>query len=175
MGAAEQGTEFKPGTWLVQLRTLVFLTNGEDVLLMKRSARRSILPGRWNGLGGKLERHEDPLAGALREVEEESGIRPTSLSLGAIYHIDAGNEKGVLILVFIGEAATRQLRPTHPEEGELRWLPRAELMNLDLVDDLRELLPRLFATPDRRQPLFIHLSYDPADQPKFHFHDGQIR
>jgi len=55
-------------------RTLCFITHGSDVLLMKRGEHTRIFPGRYNGIGGHLERDEDPLTGALREITEENRI-----------------------------------------------------------------------------------------------------
>jgi len=44
------------------------------VLLCKRTQDAPTYPGCWALIGGKLENGEEPLAGALREVEEELGI-----------------------------------------------------------------------------------------------------
>ena len=53
--------------------TLVYLTNQGNVLLIKKAPGRSHA-GEWIGLGGKLERCEDPVASAVRELQEESGL-----------------------------------------------------------------------------------------------------
>ena len=172
MGAADQGAGESENRWLVSARTLIFLTHGDEILLMKRSPHRRIFPGRYNGLGGHLERDEDPLAGAFRELEEEAGIQPKRLELRAIYHVDPGGASGVLVFIFCGESPTRELRPTHTEEGELRWLPRSQLSQLDLVDDLPLLLNRILSDDaEATTPLFAHLSYDAADRLLLRFHD----
>ena len=53
--------------------TLCFLTRGDKVLMIKR--RKPPHTGLWNGVGGKIESGEGPLAGCIREVDEETGFR----------------------------------------------------------------------------------------------------
>ena len=98
MGAKEQGAGFSDGRWLALPRTLSFVLNGDDVLLMKRAAHKRVFPNRYNGLGGHIERDEDPFSAALREIEEESGLQVHSLRLRSIHNIDAGGETGVILL-----------------------------------------------------------------------------
>lgn len=172
MGASEQGAGENKSRWMVSARTLIFLTHGTEILLIKRNPQRRIFPGRYNGLGGHLERDEDPLAGAIRELEEEAGIRPKHLHLCAIYHIDPGGESGVIVFVFVGESPTRELRSAHTDEGELCWLPRSQLSQLDLVEDLPILLARILNDDATTYtPLYAHLSYDEADRLRVRFHD----
>ena len=66
---------------------------------------------------------------------------------------------GVVFFVFIGETATRDLRP---QPGlELAWHPIDGLGDLPLVDDLEELLPRLWTISE---PLFATEVYDGGDR-----------
>ena len=73
MGADDQDAR-AAGRWLVVPRTLAFIRNGDDVLMMRRRADSRIYPGRYNGVGGHLERDEDPLTGVRREIREETGL-----------------------------------------------------------------------------------------------------
>jgi 8-oxo-dGTP diphosphatase len=53
--------------------TLLFIVNGERVLLMRK--KRGFGMGKINGPGGKLDPGETELNCALRETEEELGVR----------------------------------------------------------------------------------------------------
>ena len=55
MSASEQGADATAGRWLTIPRTLCFVMNGSDVLLMKRSPHKKIFPNRYNGVGGHIE------------------------------------------------------------------------------------------------------------------------
>ena len=55
--------------WSERTRVLV-VAGGEQVLLVKGF----LSDGRWSLPGGGLHRHEDKLAGALRELREETGL-----------------------------------------------------------------------------------------------------
>ena len=146
------------GHYLVIPRTLVFLTQGDAVLLLHGAPTKRLWAGRYTGLGGHLEAGETFAAGALREIAEEAGITPPQIrdfALRALLNIE-GAPHGVLLAVFVGEALTRAVRPSR--EGTPEWIARAALGTIDLVDGDR-LLPRLL---DARGVLHGHLRYDAA-------------
>ncbi|MDX2162585.1 MAG: NUDIX domain-containing protein [bacterium] len=161
MGAQEQGAAETRGRWLTIPRTLSFILNGDDVLLMKRSPHKRVFPNRYNGVGGHIERDEDPLTSARREIAEETGLIVRDLHLRAVYNVDAGAQTGILLFIFTGETAVRVVTPNH--EGTLHWVRRDQLFSLDLVDDLPILLPRILAMQADDAPLFYHVGYDAHD------------
>ncbi|MCY4146723.1 MAG: NUDIX domain-containing protein [Chloroflexi bacterium] len=170
MGAQEQGSEAVAGRWLTIPRTLVFVLHGDAVLMMKRAPHRRVFPNRYNGLGGHIERDEDPAAGALREVYEESGLRVQSLRLRSIHNIDAGEQTGIILFVYTAASEGRAVR-NDGTEGDLEWIPRERLADLDLVEDLPQLLPRILSMDAAAPPLSVHVSYDEADSIVLRFHD----
>ncbi|HUN06992.1 MAG TPA: NUDIX domain-containing protein [Aggregatilineales bacterium] len=167
MGASEQGSSQVKGRWLVVPRTLCFILNGEDVLLMKRSPHKRIFPNRYNGVGGHVERDEDMLRSARREIREETGLEVRDLRLRAVYNVDAGDEMGIGVFVFT--AISDQRTTIESDEGTLHWIPRDEILNYDLVEDIPLILPRILAMGPHDPPLFVHLSYDASDQIQLRF------
>jgi 8-oxo-dGTP diphosphatase len=172
VSAKQQGADATEGRWLVIPRTLCFIFNGEDVLLMKRGEHRRVFPGRYNGLGGHIERDEDPLACARREVLEETGLTVHDLRLRAVYNIDAGEQTGILLFVFTGISQQREPL-VESDEGTLHWIPLASVLDYPLVEDLPLILPRVQAMSEHAAPLFVHVSYDAADQMVMRFADEQ--
>jgi 8-oxo-dGTP diphosphatase len=168
LSAREQGADATAGRWLTIPRTLCFVLNGDDVLLMKRAAHKPVFPNRYNGVGGHLERDEDPLTGAKREIMEEAGLSPEQVRLRAIYNIDAGETTGIILFVFTAVSASRAIT-AHSDEGTLRWIPRSQLAALDLVEDLPLILPRILAMKPDDAPLFVHVSYDDQDRIQMRF------
>ncbi len=167
MGAVDQGADATAGRWLVIPRTLCFVTSGDEVLLLRRAMTRRVFPGKYNGVGGHLERDEDPLSGARREIEEETGLRVRHVQLCGISHIDTGHSNGILLLIFRAEALDREVRDT--PEGRLEWVPRSRLLDYDLVEDLPLILPRVLDMQPGEPPFFVHLSYDATDQVQLRF------
>ena len=163
MGAKGQGADATKGRWLCIPRTLIFVTHGDSVLLMKRAARKRVFPNQFNGLGGHIERGEDPASAALREVHEESGLRVRSLRLRGIHHIDAGADTGIMLFVYTAISDARAVA-SDTDEGTLHWIPRDRLGTLDLVEDLPLLLPRVLDMKDDAPPYSAHVSYDAADK-----------
>jgi 8-oxo-dGTP diphosphatase len=167
MGANEQGANATANRWLTIPRTLSFVLNGDDVLLMKRAAHKRVFPNRYNGVGGHIERDEDPLTSAKREIKEETGLDVRDLNLCAVYNIDAGEATGILLLVFTATSDRREV--TANAEGTLHWVGREQLHELDLVEDLPILLPRILERQTGDLPHFVHMSYDAADQIQMRF------
>ncbi len=160
MGATEQGADATKGRWLTIPRTLCFVINGDDVLLMKRGPHRRVFPNKYNGVGGHIERGEDPASGALREINEETGLDVHSLRLRGVYNIDAGAETGIVLFIYTAISDARGPL-IEGDEGTLYWVHKDEALSLDLVEDLPYLLPRVL---DDGAPMFsAHVSYDDND------------
>ena len=127
MGANEQGADATQNRWLTIPRTLCFVLNGVDVLLMKRAPHKRVFPNQYNGVGGHIERDEDPLTSAKREILEETGLIVTNLQLRAIYNIDVKAATGIVLFVFTAECDIREVIAN--DEGTLHWRrqPRSKL------------------------------------------------
>ncbi len=167
MGAHEQGANATSNRWLTIPRTLCFVLNGDDILLMKRAPHKRIFPNRYNGVGGHIERDEDPLNSARREIKEETGLDVRDLKLCAVYNIDAGEATGIVLFVFTAHSDQREV--TANAEGTLHWIARDHLHELDLVEDLPVLLPCILAMQPTDAPQFVHVSYDADDQIQMRF------
>src|SRR5215217_5840080 len=141
MGANQQGADATQNRWLTIPRTLCFVLNGSDVLLMKRAPHNRVFPNQYNGVGGHIERDEDPLTSARREILEETGLTVNNLQLRAVYNIDAKASTGIILFVFTAESQHREF--TANDEGTLHWIPQREVSQYDLVEDLPTILPRV--------------------------------
>ena len=122
MGAKDQGADATAGRWLTIPRSLCFITHGSDILLLKRGTHRRIYPGRYNGVGGHIERDEDPLTGAIREMREETGLDLVDVRFRGALNVDAGGTNGIMVFVFTAEASSRDF--VDSDEGTLEWVPR---------------------------------------------------
>src|SRR5574337_1284227 len=138
MGAKDQGADATTGRWLIIPRTLCFITHGSDILLLKRSTHKRIYPGRYNGVGGHIERDEDPLTGAIREMREETGLDLVNVHFRGVLNVDAGGVNGIMVFVFTAEATSRDFIDS--DEGLLEWVSRDQINTLPLVEDLPVLL-----------------------------------
>ncbi|MCY4018421.1 MAG: NUDIX domain-containing protein [Chloroflexi bacterium] len=172
MGARQQGADATQHRWLTMPRTLSFVINGDDVLMLKRDAGKRVFPNQYNGLGGHVERDEDVRSSALREIEEESGLIVHSLRLCSIHNIDAGEASGILLFIFTAISDSRDLKPDDPE-GTLEWIQIDKVLDYDLVEDLPQLLPRIFDLPDRQGPLYAHVGYGEEDKIRLRFIESE--
>jgi 8-oxo-dGTP diphosphatase len=148
-------------------RTLIFLTRGEEVLLLKGGAHKRLWANQYNGIGGHIERGEDALSAARRELAEESGLQVTNLVLCGTVLVDAGEMTGIGIYVYKGNYEGGEILSS--DEGQLEWINIYELDRLPLVEDLKVLLPRLLRMGPCEPPFSALYDYDEKDELCVHF------
>jgi 8-oxo-dGTP diphosphatase len=124
-------------------RTLIFIFDRENnVLLIRGSQTKELFSGFYNGIGGHIELGEDILEGAQRELAEEVGLRNIRLHLCGQIMIDVSVEIGVALFIFKGFYKDEALKSS--KEGEYVWVPISELSKYPVIEDLSELIPKIF-------------------------------
>jgi len=139
-------------------RTLIFLTRGESVLLLKGAPNKRIWANCYNGVGGHIERGEDLYSAARRELLEETGLTPDDLRLVGTVMIDTGENTGISLYVLKGSCSEGQPQPS--EEGDLEWVPFNGILDKPLVEDLPLLLPRVLTQKESDPPFSARYFYD---------------
>jgi 8-oxo-dGTP diphosphatase len=164
MPKSDQGIEvsLKRQCYTVIPRTLVFITRGDCVLLLRGSTGKRIWANKYNGIGGHVERGEDIYSAARREVIEETGLKVEGLRLVGLINIDGDRPTGIMLFVFTAES--RSGEPISSEEGTLEWIERDQITQVDFVEDLSVILPRSINYPIDAPPFFAHYSYNEQEQ-----------
>lgn len=148
-------------------RTLIFLTRGNEVLLLRGAAGKRLWANLYNGIGGHIERREDALSAARRELEEETGLSGIPLRLVGTVLIDASDSHGIGLFVFRGEYSGGALRES--AEGTLEWIAVDRLGEVALVEDLHTVLPRILSMRPGDAPFSALYDYDDQDQMRIWF------
>jgi 8-oxo-dGTP diphosphatase len=165
MPVSDQG--LLPNRYNLVPRSLIFLTRDDEVLLIQGSHSKKIWADLYNGIGGHIEKGEDIVSAAQREIREETGLIPDDLWLCGVITIDAGNNQGICVFIFRGECTHGLPEPS--VEGLPSWIPICEIDSLDLVEDLYIILPRILSLKKGDPPLSLLYTYDDADQLKISF------
>ncbi|NNE17604.1 MAG: NUDIX domain-containing protein [Myxococcales bacterium] len=119
----------------VAVTVLVF---GDDRMLsMRRAASQDAGPGLWEGVSGRVEPGEDPIAAARREVLEETGlrvaIRPRPVAAYAALRCD----EPMTVIVFAADDQGGEV-VLSDEHDAYRWCDLEELNRLGVPKRLVE-------------------------------------
>jgi len=157
------------GTRRYQLvpRTAVFVRADGRYLLVKGAATKRIWPGMYNAIGGHVERGEDVLSSARRELLEEAGIT-ADLWLCGIVIVDAG-DSGVGLYVYVGEQPRGIVHDS--AEGTSRWLTLVEIRAEPSVEDLPYLLAKIDRWRAGDAPFSARSRYDEDGHLRIEFVD----
>jgi 8-oxo-dGTP diphosphatase len=159
--------EINSGRYAVVPRTAIFLRRAESYLLMKGAPSKRLWAGMYNGIGGHVERGEDVLSSAARELKEETGLEADLWLCGTVI-VDAG-EIGVGLYILSGEVSGGTLRPS--PEGIAEWVPFDRVPGLAAVGDLGPLLGRIHRMQRGDSPFAARSFYDESGTLRVEFGD----
>ena len=122
--------------------TLCYIENDGKVLMLYRNKKEiDINKGKWIGVGGHVEENETIDECLIREVKEETGLSLLEYKRCGklIFYIDNIVEECYLYrgLSFKGELITC-------DEGELKWIFKDEIFNLNLWEGDYLFLNRMY-------------------------------
>ena len=127
--------------------SLVYLFKDDHVLMLHRVKKeKDIHKDKWNGLGGKLEPAESPEECAVREIKEESGYDIHTLKFAGHLFFPTFDKQQNDWSVFVftsDDFSGLQLENT--PEGNLEWIHKDKLLNLNLWEGDRYFLPKLLS------------------------------
>lgn len=121
----------------VELTTLCLLSRGDEILLQNR------VKTDWRGYcfpGGHVEPGESVVSSVIREMKEETGLTVHAPKLCGIkqFPINGGR-----YLVFFFKASSFEGQLCSSEEGNVEWIRRCDLPNMNTVTDFMQML-RIF-------------------------------
>ncbi|MBQ1194141.1 MAG: 8-oxo-dGTP diphosphatase [Lachnospiraceae bacterium] len=111
--------------------TLCYIEKDNKYLMLLRNKKKiDINKNKWIGVGGKFEADESPEECLLREVKEETGLTLTEYKMrGIITFISDEWETEYMYLYTAGKFEGNIMEC---DEGELKWIPKDELFDLNL-------------------------------------------
>lgn len=116
--------------------------DGAMSYFLARRAPETHLGGTWAIPGGALDEDETPLEGAVREFGEEIGVSLPAFRVVGTYEDDNGSWSYFTLVLEVEE----RFDPPPVlgwEIADARWVPAADLGDLDLFGPFREALARL--------------------------------
>lgn len=145
--------------------TEIFLLSPDkkEVLLLKRSPTKKVVPNYYAGVGGKMDSDsiESPYDTAYREIEEETGYTKADigdLHLSGVYTVFDKFGKWN-IFEFRGQVKKKLFDKFHEmEEGVLEWVPIDSVEEYKLIPDLKNGLLTDLLTIDKI--LWVTVEYD---------------
>jgi len=137
--------QLQQGSYLEKSVVTSFIEENGKILVVRRSNRVGTYQGRWSAISGYLEKK--PLAQALTEIEEETGLKGDMISLlkkgKPLYIIDESLKTKWKIYPFAFRKTTGRAVQIDWENTEFKWISPEDIENLPTVPGLKQALNRV--------------------------------
>lgn len=130
----------------MKLATLCYVIdkkNQKTLMILRNKKPNDYHEGKWNGLGGKFEQGESPEECAVREIEEESGLKVKSIKMKGFITFPMFDGKDDWY-VFLFTADDYEGKLIDSPEGSLEWILNDKLSEINLWDGDKIFIPWLY-------------------------------
>jgi 8-oxo-dGTP diphosphatase len=143
----------------IKLSTLCYLEKDNQYLMLHRTKKeRDINKNKWIGVGGHFEVKESPEDCLLREVKEETGYTLTNYRFRGLVTFIYGDSVTEYMCLYTADGFEGE--EIICNEGELVWVAKNKILDLELWDGDRIFLPLL----QEEHPFFsLKLVYNETD------------
>lgn len=154
---------------MVSLSTLCYIEQDEKYLMLHRTVKKNdVNKDKWIGVGGHFEYQESPEECLLREVKEETGYTLTSYQYRGIVTFVYGEDITEYMSLYTADGF--EGTPIPCDEGELEWVAKKEVLNLNLWEGDKI----FFRLLNEGRPFFsLKLVYDKQDRLLSYSIDGE--
>ena len=150
-----------------RLTTLCHLERNDCYLMLHRVRKQvDINKGKWIGVGGKFEEGECPEDCLRKEVREETGFELNSWRYRGMLTFIYDNKAPEFIFVYTSNdfstGSDKEMPEPDCDEGIFKWVPKSEIMSLELWEGDRYMLDYLIT--ERRESFSLRLVYNAEDE-----------
>lgn len=120
------------------------------ILILRRSEQVGTYRGLWGGVAGFVEENEDPLETAIKEIEEEIGIKKEDIKLikrgnpVSFTDVYEGKKFDWTIFPFLFSIETIENIQINWEHSEHQWIVPSEIENFETVPRFKEIVLKFF-------------------------------
>lgn len=137
--------------------TLCYIEKNNKYLMLHRTKKTND-PNKekWIGVGGKIEKDESVEECLLREVMEETGLVLTEYQYRAKIYFYSDTYDDEIMYLYTATEFTGEL--TECKEGELAWIEKSDVLNLNLWEGDKVFLQKILKGDI--QPFIMKLYYE---------------
>ncbi|MDO5088668.1 MAG: NUDIX domain-containing protein [Leptotrichiaceae bacterium] len=141
------------------ITTLCYLEKDDKYLMLYRNKKEiDINKGKWLGVGGKAEKEETPEQCLKREIKEETGYELNSYEYRGLVIFNYNDDEPLFMYLYTSSDFYGMEKEC--DEGELKWIQKKEILNLELWEGDKIFLKLLF----ENSPFFyLTLNYENDD------------
>ena len=130
--------------YTMQETTLCYIQKDNSYLMLFRNKKENDQSeGKWLGVGGHIEEGETPKECILREVKEETGLELLDCKYRGRVHFVSDIYEEEIMHIYTSDRFDGEI--IECDEGELSWIPKSEILSLNLWEGDRIFLKLLIA------------------------------